>query len=177
MIIVVYLRCARAGLLQWCGGPAGWQNTDHASAHPVWAAHYPAADWLPLLEGSVLQWVSGWKPQTENGMLIDRLRPPPPSLHLHYHTVTLCCCVFLNSLSTQCCSSLKRHWARMEWLLAMNLLSQRSLTKSVHRAGEDPARQLCNCYLLRLVWWVHLKYWIKAHWAAHFQAYIGLYGL
>lgn len=75
--------------------------------------------------------------------------------HLHYHTDTLWM-VFV-SLSTRCYSSLRRHWARMELLLGMNLPSQKSLTKSVHRAGEEPARQLCSCCLLRLVWWVHLK--------------------
>lgn len=75
--------------------------------------------------------------------------------HLHYHTDTLW--MFFVSLSTRCYSSLRRHWARMELLLGMNLLSQRSLTKFVHRVGEEPARQLCSCCSLRLVWWVHLK--------------------
>lgn len=99
-IVVCVCVCARgAGLLQRCGGPAGWQNTDHASAHPVWAAHYPAADWLPLLEGSVLQWVSCWEPQTENGTLIGTITPPPimASALSHSHTLLLCFLLILSA--------------------------------------------------------------------------------
>ena len=57
-----------AVLLQRGGGPAGGQDADHLPAHPVRAAHHPCTDRLTLPQRSVLQRVSGWKPQTENGM-------------------------------------------------------------------------------------------------------------
>lgn len=59
-------------------------------------------------------------------------------------------------LSTRCCSSLRRRWARMEWPPGTTLPSLRSSTKSAHPVGEEPARQLSSCCLLRLVWWVEM---------------------
>lgn len=59
-------------------------------------------------------------------------------------------------LSTQCCSSLRKRWVRTEWPRGTTLPSPRSSTKSAHPVGEEPARQLSSCCLLRLVWWVEM---------------------
>lgn len=60
----------RIGLLQWGWGSAGGQDADHLAAHSVRAAHHPCANWLTFSQRSVLQWVSSWKPQIENGMIL-----------------------------------------------------------------------------------------------------------
>lgn len=185
-----------AVLLQRGGGPAGGQDADHLPAHPVRAAHHPCTDRLTFPQRSVLQRVSGWKPQTENGMdpesagqlfdcwLLKKGLKSQPFLGRKIAFVVsynlrrltrlviavvavygICIVTSADSdgrllvfclLSTQCCSSLRKRWARTEWPRGTTLPSPRSSTKSAHPVGEEPARQLSSCCLLRLVWWVEM---------------------
>lgn len=69
-VVCLYPCVCRKGLLQWSWGSAGGQDADHLAAHSVRAAHHPCANWLTFSQRSVLQWVSSWKPQIENGMIL-----------------------------------------------------------------------------------------------------------
>lgn len=69
-VVCLYPCVCGIGLLQWGWGSAGGQDADHLAAHSVRAAHHPRANWLTFSQRSVLQWVSSWKPQIENGMIL-----------------------------------------------------------------------------------------------------------